>query len=91
MPVAEIQIGGNSFKKTQYCLGKSCFLTKNTKFRRKIRISVNSAKKTHVFRKGVSFLRILQKRRTFPERGCHFCEFCEKGVRFRRCRIYIFS
>ena len=30
-------------------------------------ISANSAKKTHVFRKGPSFLRIIRKRRTFPK------------------------
>ena len=28
---------------------------------------MNSAKKTHVFRKGTSFLRFLRKRRTFPK------------------------
>ena len=58
------------------------FFKEITKFRQKIVLPVNSAKKTHVFRKGMSFLRILRKRRTFSERGRHVCEFCEKGNRF---------
>ena len=40
----------------------------------KILISVNSAEKTHVFRKGTSFLRILRKRHTFPKVECVFGE-----------------
>ena len=56
-------MGGNSFRKIRYFLGKSLFFTKITQFRRKMLISV---KKTHVFRKGASCLRILRKWRTFP-------------------------
>ena len=26
----------------------------------------------------------MRKRRTCSERGCHFCEFCEKDARFPR-------
>ena len=79
MLVAEIQIGGTSFKKIRFCFVLEthylCYENRSiiTKFRRKVRISANSAKNTHVFRKGVLFLRILRKRRTFPMgRICRF-------------------
>ena len=79
MRCREIQIGGNSFKKNLCFLGKSLFFTKITQFRRKIYIS---AKKTHVFRKGTSFLRILRKRRTFPK-GI-ICRFSQEFTKFQR-------
>ena len=49
-----------------------------------------SAKKTHVFRKGTSFLRFLRKRRTLSEGGRHFCEFCENDARFPRVEFVYF-
>ena len=48
------------------------------------------AEHRYFLRKSLNFggkyevLRILRKRRTFSERGCHFCEFCEKDARFQK-------
>ena len=56
MPVAEIQTGGNSFNKIRYLFSKNhYFLRKSRNFDKLIISSANSAKKTHVFRKGVIF------------------------------------
>ena len=49
-------------------------------FLRKMLISANSAKKTYVFRKGPSFLRILRKRRTFPKG--RICRFPNNSINF---------
>ena len=68
MPVAEIQIGGNCYKRIQY-------------FFRKITIVYE---KSLNFGEQYTFLRIMRKICTLSERGRHFCEFCEKDARFPR-------
>jgi len=45
-------------------------------------VSVNSAKKKHAFRKGVSFLRILRKKRTFPKGS--ICRFSQEFTKCSR-------
>ena len=56
----------NFWKKRCFVYEYLYLFTNITYFSPKILISVNYAKKTHVFRKGVSFLRILREWRTCP-------------------------
>ena len=80
MRCGEIQIGGNSFRKIRYFLRKSLNFVEKLLISANILTSANSAKKAHVFRKGISFLRILRKRHTFPKG-----ELCIFSQEFTKC------
>ena len=65
MMVAEIQIGGNSFKKVRYFFWKIVIFYENHSISAKHVNFCEFCEKDARFQKGVSFLRILRKRHVF--------------------------